>query len=70
MARVLKKFNVLNYNMGKKTEYDILPYFRNCWKAKYYKEQVSKIKETKSENKRRELLKEFIKSKSQYMFWA
>jgi hypothetical protein len=56
--------------MGKKEEYDILPYFRDCWKAKYYKEQVSKIKETKSENKRRELLKEFIKSKSQYMFWG
>lgn len=70
MAKVLKKFKVLNYNMGKKTEYDVLPYFRDCWKAKYYKEQVSKIKETKSENKRRELLKEFIKSKSQYMFWA
>ena len=70
MAKVLKKFKVLNYNMGEKTEYDILPYFRDCWKAKYYKEQVSKIKETKSENNRRELLKEFIKSKSQYMFWA
>ena len=70
MAKVLKKFKVLNYNMGEKTEYDILPYFRDCWKAKYYKEQVSKIKETKSENKRRELLKEFIKSNSQYMFWG
>lgn len=65
-----RKFNVLIYKQGKVEYYDVLPYFRNCWKVKYYKEQVSKIKETKSENKRRELLKEFIKSKSQYMFWA
>lgn len=66
------KFNVLhlNFNKTKVEPYDILPYFRDCWKAKCYKEDVNKIKETKSKNKRIELLKNFIQDRSLYMFWA
>ena len=66
------KFNVLhlNYNKNEVEPYDILPYFRDCWKAKYYKEEVTKIKEAKTQNKRKKLLKDFIESRSLYMFWA
>ena len=66
------KFNVLhlNYNKNEVEPYDILPYFRDCWKAKCYKEDVNKIKETKSKNKCIELLKNFIQDRSLYMFWA
>lgn len=65
-------FNVLhlNFNKNEVEPYDILPYFRDCWKAKCYKEEVNKIKETKSKNKRIELLKKFIQDRSLYMFWA
>ena len=65
-------FNVLhlNFNKNEVEPYDILPYFRDCWKAKCYKEEVNKIKETKSKNKRIELLKNFIQDRSLYMFWA
>lgn len=70
MAKI--KFNVLhlNYNKNEVEPYDILPYFRDCWKAKYYKEEVTKIKEAKTQNKRKKLLKDFIESRSLYMFWA
>ena len=66
------KFNVLhlNYNKNEVEPYDILPYFRDCWKAKYYKEEVNKIKEAKTRNKRLKLFKEFIQSRSLYMFWS
>lgn len=70
MAKI--KFNVLhlNFNKNEVEPYDILPYFRDCWKAKCYKEEVNKIKETKSKNKRIELLKNFIQNRSLYMFWS
>lgn len=70
MAKI--KFNVLhlNFNKNEVEPYDILPYFRDCWKAKYYKEEINKIKEAKSKNKRIELLKNFIQDRSLYMFWA
>lgn len=66
------KFNVLhlNFNKNEVEPYDILPYFRDCWKAKCYKKEVNKIKEAKSKNKRIELLKNFIQDRSLYMFWA
>ena len=66
------KFNVLhlNYNKNEVEPYDILPYFRDCWKAKCYKDNETKIKETKSKNTRIELLKKFIQDRSLYMFWA
>lgn len=73
-GKYMKKmnFNVLhlNYNKNEVEPYDILPYFRNCWKAKCYKDNVTKIKEAKSKNKRIKLLKNFIQDKSLYMFWA
>lgn len=66
------KFNVLhlNFNKHEVEPYDILPYFRNCWKSKCYKDNVTKIKEAKSKNKRIKLLKNFIQDRSLYMFWA
>jgi len=66
------KFNVLhlNFNKNEVEPYDILPYFRDCWKAKCYKEEVNKIKETKSKNILIDLLKNFIQDRSLYMFWA
>ena len=64
----MKKFHVLylEFNSKKVKPYDILPYFRNCWKDKIYKKEVQKIKESKSINE----LKDWIISKSRYMFWA
>lgn len=61
-------FNVLHMDFsGKEVKpYDILPYFRDCWRSKYNKEEKAKIKETES----KELLKEWIKNRSLYMFWA
>lgn len=64
----MKKFHVLylEFNSKKVKSYDVLPYFRNCWKDKIYKKEVQEIKQSKSLNK----LKDWIVSKSQYMFWA
>ena len=66
------KFNVLhlNFNKNEVEPYDILPYFRDCWKAKCYKDNVTKNKETKSKSRRMDLLKKFILDRSLYMFWA
>lgn len=66
----LKKFNVLTFSNGKIREYDILPYFRNCWKDKYNKDEKEKIKAAKYPTKRKQLLKEWVQNKSRYMFWA
>ena len=65
---VKEKFNVLlmDFTTKKVKPYDILPYFRNCWKEKYNKEEKNKIKETKS----KELFKEWFENRSRYMFWA
>jgi hypothetical protein len=61
-------FNVLHMDFsGKEVKpYDVLPYFRDCWKSKYNKEEKNKIKETGS----KELLKTWIENRSLYMFWA
>lgn len=61
-------FNVLYMDFSRKIvkPYDILPYFRDCWRSKYNKDEKNKIKETKS----KELLKEWIENRSKYMFWA
>lgn len=62
MARV---FNVLWFNFStKKVEYyDVLPYFRDCWNNKCYKNEVKTIKSF-------DQLKEWIICKSRYMYWA
>lgn len=70
--KTLNKYNVLiwDINSNKVQQYDVLPYFRNCWKEKYNKEDCKKIKETKQNKKRKELLKEWVHRKSLYMFWS
>lgn len=65
-----RKFNVLIYKQGKVEQYDVLPYFRNCWKEKYNKEQKIAIKEAKQPSKRKQLFKEYITSRSKYMYWG
>lgn len=56
-------FNVLNYDGFKKEiqTYDVLPYFRNMWKAGSFKAKSIKTKEE---------LKKWIEGTSRYMFWA
>lgn len=66
----LRKFNVLTFSNGKIQEYDILPYFRGAWKEKYNKEQKDKIKAAKYKAKRMQLFSEWVRGRSQYMFWA
>jgi hypothetical protein len=44
MAKEVKQFKVLIYKMGKIEYYDVLPYFRNCWKEKCNTEEKDKIK--------------------------
>ena len=56
--------------MGKVEHYDILPYFRNCWKEKYHKDHKEAIKAAKYPTKRRQLLKEWIIERSKYMYWG
>ena len=61
------KFNVIYYDFTKKViHYDVLPYFREEWNDKYHKEEKNKIKETKS----KELLRQWIISRSSYRFWG
>lgn len=64
------KFNVLIYKHGKVEQYDVLPYFRNCWKEKYNKEEKEAIKQAKQPAKRKQLFKEYIISRSKYMYWG
>ena len=61
----MKKFNVLefNWNTGEKSEYDVLPYFRDCWNNK-------KFNFDKQDVKTKEDLKKWIKRASQYQFWS
>lgn len=68
----MKTFNVLHYNFNlKKVEpYNVLIYFRDCWKDKCYKDSVSKIKKELSGHKRQQLFKDWIISRSRYMYWA
>ena len=64
----MKQFNVIHYDFThrKVIHYDVLPYFREEWNDKYYKEEKHKIKETKS----KELLRQWIISRSSYRFWG
>ena len=65
MPKKLNKFKVLNFKYHKKEEYDVLPYFRNCWVDKgTYNKSIKKNIKTKDD------LKKWVISKSQYMFWA
>lgn len=68
--KLLKKFNVLTFSNGKIREYDVLPYFRDSWKDKYNKEEKEKIKNAKYESKRKQLFKDWIRGRSNYMFRA
>lgn len=59
------KFNVLEYNFTTKKVgyYDVLPYFRSCWKDK-------KFNFDKKDVKSKDDLKNWIKRSSQYQYWA
>lgn len=58
-------FNVLwlNFSTKKVEYYDVLPYFRDCWNNKCYKEEIKAIKSF-------DQLKDWIIGKSRYMYWA
>lgn len=62
MAQV---FNVLwlNFSTKKVEYYDVLPYFRDCWNNKCYKDEIKAIQSF-------DQLKEWIIGKSRYMYWA
>lgn len=62
---MVQVFNVLwlNFSTKKVEYYDVLPYFRDCWKDKCYKDEVKAIKSF-------DQLKEWIIHKSRYMYWA
>ena len=62
---MVQVFNVLwlNFSTKKVEYYDVLPYFRDCWKDKCYKDEVKAIKSFYQ-------LKEWIIGKSRYMYWA
>ncbi len=62
---MIQVFNVLWLNFStKKVEcYDVLPYFRECWNNKCYKDEVKAIKSFNQ-------LKAWIIGKSRYMYWA
>ena len=64
----MAKFNVIQFDFTHKKviHYDVLPYFREEWNDKYHKEEKNKIKETKS----KELLRQWITSRSSYRFWG
>ena len=70
MAKVLKKFNVLEFNNGKVKSYDILPYFRNSWKEKYNKKDKEEIFQSVYPSKRKELFKKWVQDRASYMFRA
>ena len=58
-------FNVmwLNFSTKEVEHYDVLPYFRDCWNNKCYKEEIKAIKSF-------DQLKDWIIGKSRYMYWA
>ena len=64
----MKQFNVIQYDFNHKKviHYDVLPYFREEWNSKHHKEEKNKIKEAKS----KELLRQWIISRSYYKFWG
>ena len=58
-------FNVmwLNFSTKEVEHYDVLPYFRDCWKDQCYKDEIKLIKSFKQ-------LKNWVINKSRYMYWA
>lgn len=69
----MKTFNVLLFDNGKVEHYDVLPYFRDCWKNKndWDKETKAEIKEkNRPDEKRKAFLKKWIIDKARYMFWS
>ena len=58
-------FNVLwlNFSTKKVEYYDVLPYFRDCWNNKCYKDEIKAIKSFVQ-------LIDWIIGKSRYMYWA
>ena len=65
IKKELQQFFVLEYdwNQRKKTFYDVLPYFRNCWNDKRYNFEKNKVTN-------KEELSEWIKRASLYNFWS
>ena len=66
MSKKIKKiFNVLEYNFTTReiSYYDVLPYFRNCWKDKHYNFEKDEVKDKNT-------LKKWIEDASRYQFWA
>ena len=57
-----KSFHVLNwdFNTDSLEEYDVLPYFRNCYKNLTKSKRPSTVEEWK----------EFVKNKGMYEFWS
>ena len=78
----MKKFNVLtwDFNGDKLEHYDVLPYFRNCYKNRKKnakKKGIQKIMEEHPHMKKYygapqtlDEMKEMIENESQYMFWS
>jgi hypothetical protein len=62
---MIQVFNVLwlNFSTKKVEYYDVLPYFRDCWKDKCYKNEIEAIKSF-------DQLKDWIIGKSRYMYRA
>ena len=62
MKKTIKPFNVISFefNSDEFEAYDVMPYLVNC----YNKEKKDKRPTTFDE------FKEFVKSKSMYMYWA
>lgn len=57
----VKYFNVILYDPNKNrfVQYDVIPYFINCYKEK-----------KKDKPKTFEEFRDFVKARSQYMYWA
>ncbi len=83
----MKKFNVLNwdFNHDKLEYYDVLPYFRNCYKERVNKfKQFSKTKKYQNMNEEEKKnylkysfvpktlneFKKFITDESHYQYWG
>lgn len=62
---MVQVFNVLwlNFSTKKVEYYDVLPYFRDCWNNKRYKNEIKAIKSF-------DQLKDWIIGKSRYMYRA
>ena len=62
---MVQVFNVmwLNFSTKEVEHYDVLPYFRDCWKDQCYKDEIKLIKSFKQ-------LKNWVINKSRYMYWA